>query len=92
MKNTFAKLQNFLLLSVLLPVVYGCQGSGGSDGSNPSIASLLGGGGTEGGTDATTVVTTTGEQLAQLHQPEPATMLLLGGGLVAMHYLKNKKK
>jgi len=89
MKNTFAKLQNFLLLSVLLPVVYGCQSSGGSDGS-PSITSLLGGG-TEGAGGVIPPPGGGGDQLAQLHQPEPATMLLLGGGLVAMHYLKHRK-
>jgi len=32
-----------------------------------------------------------GESIATIHNPEPASMLLLGGGMAAIAYFRNKK-
>lgn len=84
-KNLIAQASNFFILTVLLPVVYGCTGGGGS-----SVSSLLGGsvaGGASGGAGGAGG----GEiALASIENPEPATMLLLGSGFIVMGYLKNR--
>lgn len=99
MKNTVARMANFAILSVLLPFVYGCQGGGGggaAGGGGGSLSSLVGGGGVGGGsigdgfTGGGSFVT--GENLATIHNPEPATMLLLGSGFAAMAFYKAKRK
>jgi len=89
MKNIFAKISNFFLLSILLPVVYGCGGGGGG---SASVGSLF-------GTSSTGIVLASapaegGSDLAMTvyHNPEPATMLLLGSGIMAIGYLKTRKK
>lgn len=87
-RKVITKAKNLALLSILLPFVYGCGSDsgllgslfGGSGGSS-SIGLLAGGGGGAGG----------GAALPTLVNPEPATMLLLGGGVVAMRYLKQRK-
>ena len=97
MIKKYSKHINLLILTAALPFVYGCGAGGGigaltsflfggsgsslallSGASNPvplGIASAVGG----------------GAELAALHNPEPATMLLLGGGVMAMTYFKSRK-
>ncbi|MCK5581120.1 MAG: PEP-CTERM sorting domain-containing protein [Candidatus Omnitrophica bacterium] len=81
------KEKGFLALSVLLPFVYGCQGSGG--GESGSSVSGLGSSVTSSAVDLASV--SSGDGMATIVNPEPATMLLLGGGVIAMGYLKNLK-
>ena len=89
------------LLTVVLPSFYGCLGGGGgggsqfsglsaTDGGTGSFSGGVGsgfGGGAAGGAN---LVIANGGELSTIHQPEPATMLLLGGGALAMAYYKNK--
>jgi len=75
-------------LAAALPFIYGC-GSGSGAGSLLSF--LFGGGGTEiallGGSGLSGIG---GGAVASLVNPEPASMLLVGGGLMAMSYFKSK--
>lgn len=93
---------NLTLLTVILPAMYGCNSGSGSTGSLSGFLfggggatsggdiALLSGGGTASTSVAGTVVNTGGTELAMLHNPEPASMLLLGSGLMAMTYFKSK--
>ena len=86
MKNAYAKLINFSTFSILLPFIYGCQvGSGNSN----FLSGFSGGGSSSGFTDSSPVPPA---DIATMHNPEPATMLLLGGGLAAMTYYRNRNK
>ncbi len=90
LKNLFAQSYNFLILAVMLPVVYGCN----SDESD-TLGSLFNDGGTTSSsvvTGGTGAIIETGEALASIHSPEPATMLLIGSGLIAMKYYQGRKK
>ena len=87
MKNNNFKHLKLIALALALPFIYGCGGGAssllgflfGSGGSIGDIVLLVGGGGGGGGGG-----------LAGLHSPEPASMLLLGSGLMAMSYFKSK--
>ena len=82
----------FVVLAFALPFIYGCGGAG----VGSLVGFLFGSGlgsigdialfGSSGG--GALVV---GAGLATLTQPEPASMLLLGSGLMAMSYFKSKK-
>ena len=71
------------ILLFLLSCMYGCNLSGlsGADGGTGSGFTSGGGGGSDAGT-----------QIATLHQPEPATMALLGSGFMAMAYRNHRRK
>ncbi len=91
-KDLMARLHNLFLFSMLLPFVYGCNsGTGGSSpvgsigGLFENDPSIINGGGA--------IIPPGGEDVvAQLHNPEPATMLLIGGGIAAMGYIKSLRK
>ena len=97
MKKDNCKYLKFIALAAALPFIYGCGAGagigslvgflfgGGGLGSIGDIA-LLGGigggiGGAAGGGAA---------GVATLIQPEPASMLLVGSGIMAMSYFKSK--
>ncbi len=100
MAKLVMKLQAFLLLT-LIPMLYGCNpgagdsslgslfGSGGQ-GSVLSTNSNIGGPGGDVVTNA--VFNGASDHLGNVASPEPATALLLGGGMVALGYLQNMKK
>jgi len=82
----------FIVLASALPFIYGCGGGGvgslisflfgsGGLGSIGDIALIGSGGGGIIGSGA-----------ASLINPEPASMLLVGSGIMAMAYFKSKTK
>jgi len=99
------KYVKFIALAAALPFVYGCAGgvgtgsllgflfggglSGGTEiallaaGAGGGIAGALGLGGAAGGGAGAAGIAT-------LVQPEPASMLLVGSGLMALGYFKSK--
>ena len=91
-------MKNLLWLATVLPFVYGCNSGGGGgsvsgffgDSGSGSIGSLSSGVG--GGAGEIIIQGGSASELAVIHNPEPASMLLLSGGLMAMAYYKNKIK
>jgi len=90
--KNYQKYLKFVVLASALPFIYGCGAGAGigslvgflfGSGLGGSIGDivLLGGGGGGG---------VGGGGIASLTQPEPATMLLLGSGLMTMSYFKAK--
>ena len=83
-----------VLLFVLLPFVYGCQGGGGGShggpaaGFNGPTSSFISDGGSSGGGEGGSG----GDSIAQIHNPEPATMLLMGSGLMAIGFRRTRRK
>jgi len=79
-----------IALAAVLPFIYGCGAGVGS-----LVGFLFGGGGLTGSEIALLGSTGVlggggGAGLATLSQPEPASMLLVGSGLLAMGYFKSK--
>lgn len=85
-----SKIKKLAILTGVLPLLYGCGGGG----SGALLAFLFGSAGIGGGTallgGGGSGVGGGGTSLATLHSPEPASMLLIGGGLMAMSYVKAK--
>ena len=81
---------NFLMISVL-PLLSGCNEGGSGAGS---VGSLFG-----ASSDVLTLGSGPtgapgpggGSDLASIHQPEPTTMLLVGGGMMAIAYFRNRQ-
>ena len=87
----YLKQINLLILAAVLPFVQGC-GAGGGIASLTSF--LFGGGGGIGSFLPLGIAAATGgggTELAALHNPEPASMLLVGGGMMAMTYFRSRK-
>lgn len=91
----------FLFFSILLPFICGCQGAGGGGGgsgvsgasfSDPSFSFVSGSSSGGSGGSGSGNSGGGGDSIAQLHNPEPLSMLLMGGGLMAMGLHRRKKQ
>jgi hypothetical protein len=89
--NNLYKASNLALLT--LPILSGC--GGGSGGGSSSVGALFSPESSPGtGTTVLTSATDAGVNsgIATIHNPEPATMLLLGGGMLVMGLIKSQKR
>ena len=89
---------NIFLFFSLLPTLVSCSGGGGSLGFLSSLGSLFAAGSGFGSSGFTLLASSsgigssevTGATIATIHNPEPASMLLMGSGLLAMSYFRKK--
>ena len=93
-KNNYINIRT-IIVCLSLPLLAGC--GGGGSGLLGLVGSLFGG--PIGGAGLLSLLDSGigftndgGAGLAAVHNPEPATMLLLGGGMAAMARLKSRKK
>ncbi|MBN1870057.1 MAG: PEP-CTERM sorting domain-containing protein [Candidatus Omnitrophica bacterium] len=99
MKNSLSKIMKLVAMAGTLPFIYGCGSGGGSSlastlfgpdsGISDTLSSL---GSSIDLSSASSSLTQGATELATLHQPEPASMLLLGSGLIAAMYFSRRKK
>ena len=97
---------NVFILAAVLPFVYGCLGGDGGSGSQLGgfVGQNLGGGegitgggvssGISGFSDpgvSAAALSLSSGSLGTITNPEPASMLLIGGGIAAMAYYRRKK-
>jgi len=78
------------LLAIIVPLISGCGGGVAALGFLGSFFGAAGGGGSGGGLGIINVPGS--DAISSITQPEPASMLLMGGGMAAMAYFKSKKK
>ncbi|MCA9405366.1 MAG: hypothetical protein KC684_02430 [Candidatus Omnitrophica bacterium] len=97
----FAKISNKIsgmLLAATSVILTGCGGGGGGG----SLGNLFSGAdvnalaaldaGNNSGVPLLAATAIEEASLAAVHNPEPASVLLIGGGVAAMTYFKNKSK
>jgi hypothetical protein len=75
-KNLLSNI-NYLVIALSYPLLVGCNGGGS--------AGIGGASGIAGGAGG-------GSSFATIHNPEPTTMLLMGGGMMAIAMYKKKFK
>lgn len=93
MKGFIGRFSKLAMGSLMLPFFCGCGGGGVA-----LLGSLFGAGTTAGAVASTsaleggTLALASAAIPATIHNPEPATMLLLGGGVVVLGLLNRKRK
>ncbi len=80
---------NNICLLVTLPLLSGCLGGGIT---SLGLGSLFGIGGGSAGELAFLGDNAAVQSIAQIHNPEPATMVLMGSGLAALTYYRKATK
>jgi len=76
--------------AMILPALAGCNGGGGSGSSLSTLGSLFAG--TDSSTGGTTLASVSTLSADAMVNPEPASLLLIGGGLVTLGYIKSLNK
>ncbi|MCR4337395.1 MAG: PEP-CTERM sorting domain-containing protein [Candidatus Omnitrophica bacterium] len=88
MRNNLVNFKNALLV-LALPMIYGCGGGGG--GAISQLGSLFGGGSSSSSLAGGSSGGSGFGSIANIHHnPEPATMLLMGSGLALMACYRKK--
>jgi len=87
-KNIIARLFNLSVFVAFLPCLAGCNESA-SGSAISDIASTVG---SSAGGGSSALVTPISGGAGALHAPEPATMLMVGGGILALRFLSRRSK
>ena len=88
----YTKLKQYInsaILLMLLPFIAGC-GVGGLTALGSLFGGIAGGGGGAVALASLPSSGATAAGIASIHQPEPASMLLMGGGMAALALFKCK--
>ncbi len=89
MNNLFIKCFNLATVLAFLPCLAGCNESA----SGTAIGDIAGSLGTTSSGGSAALVTPIGDiGSASLHAPEPATMLMVGTGILALRFLGHRSK
>lgn len=87
--NNFMIRAGNLVLLFAIPILHGCGGGGGG---SASVGGLFTTSSTTGTTTTLASAVTESGAVNSIHNPEPATMLLLGGGMVALGFIRGLRK